>query len=167
MGDISEHFGRRDFSSRNNSGYFKISLTLIGYLEFIRSHFKSHVEVLKGFVTADEAEKEKSFFKKNWHTLGKAAVIRLRGVDAKEVFLFVERIKEITGLGYDPQNQCVHLDLRDREPFKYIWENGVPVPITLALRERYGLGSEGETLELRELPRMKSLFEEDGETVSA
>jgi hypothetical protein len=165
MGDLSEHFSKRDFFSKNPNqrGYYKISLVLVGYLELIREHFKQHVEVVKGYITADEAEKEGSF-KKNWHAFGKAVAFKVQNVEPIKVFQFCDQLKELTGVGIDPVNGTVHIDVRDRETLRYVVEAGINTKLTPELRQKYNLGAEPAALNLKEVTPIKSMLDDDDGT---
>lgn len=136
---ISEHFSKKDFIFRDENGKesVKISLCLVGGLELLRSIAKSRINILKGYVTPEVAEKEKSL-KRNFHVLGKAADITIDKLTPKEIVLFAELVPEFKGIGLNITENYVHVDTRQQEE-RVMWvvENGVRTEITLENRNKY------------------------------
>ncbi len=142
MGNISEHFNKEDLACRCGQcrNDFRMSLTLIGILEDVRIKFQSRVDVLSGFI-CDSAEATESGPKKNYHGSGKAIDFTLENKDLLvEAFRHLESFPELTGLGFDPQNKYIHIDLREKEPTKWVYVRGEEVPVTDSNRAQYGLG---------------------------
>jgi len=110
---ISEHFARRDFTCKCSDcdGQFRISLGLIGALELLRSKAKGRIDIQKGFVCLDCAEKEGTT-KKNYHTQGIAADITCQNVSIKDLFLVAETIEEFKGIGLNLSANTLHVDTR-------------------------------------------------------
>ncbi len=142
MGNISEHFSKEDFVC--NCGEcqkeFRMSLTLIGILEDVIATLNTKLIVVKGYQCDYTTNKEETI-KKNYHKLGKALHIT---TESKEefikVFRYLERFPEITGLGINFNEKYIHIDLRDKEPYKYVIEKDQDLELTDALREKYELG---------------------------
>ena len=113
---LSEHFSKKDFMAVDENGKdrVRISLGLIGGLELLRSYAKSRVNIVKGYITQEQAEKE-GFLKRNYHPLGLAADITVNDMDPKDVFLLAERIPEFKGIGLDLVEGNVHVDTRKEE----------------------------------------------------
>ncbi|MBU0580932.1 MAG: hypothetical protein KKA19_07120 [Candidatus Margulisbacteria bacterium] len=141
MGDISEHFSKRDFACRCKKCHheFKISLTLVGILELIRSHFNKRLEILSGFI-CEEENTQQGGTKKNYQALGKAAKIMVVQIPPEQIFQFAERIPQVKGLGLNPVKKYVYLDIRDKNEKKWIWEGDKEIELTPELRQKYHLG---------------------------
>ncbi|MFC1517890.1 D-Ala-D-Ala carboxypeptidase family metallohydrolase [Candidatus Margulisiibacteriota bacterium] len=141
MGDISDHFSKRDFvcHCKNCRHEFKISLTLVGILEMIRSHFRKRVEILTGHL-CEEENSRLGGIKKSYHVLGKAAMIMVLQTPPEEVFQFAERISQVRGLGLDLAKKQIYLDIRDKNERKWIWEGEKEIDLTPELRQKYNLG---------------------------
>jgi hypothetical protein len=144
VGNLSEHFDRDIFACKCGGcrGELKISLTLVGILEDVWSKFNQPVLVKRAYV-CDQIEIEEPGPKRNYHGSGKALDITLPDVGLlPEVFRYLETFPEISGLGYDPDNSYIHLDLREKEPVKWLYQRREEKPLTAELRARYSLGSE-------------------------
>lgn len=141
MGDISDHFSKRDFACRCKQckREFKISLTLVGILEMIRSHFNKRLEIATGYL-CEEENSRRGGIKKNYHILGKAAKFYMLHTPPGKVFQFAERIPQIHGLGLDPVQKQVYIDIRDKNERKWIWEGDREMDLTPDLRQKYNLG---------------------------
>jgi zinc D-Ala-D-Ala carboxypeptidase len=147
MGDISEHFSRRDFICRCGTcqNEFKISLTLIGVLEMIRTHFNKRVEIMVGH-HCEEENARLGGVKKSYHVLGKAARIIVSDTSPEEVFRFIERIPQVQGLALDSAKKQVYLDVRDKAPHKWVIEGSHELELTPEVRAKYNLGEPQEQL---------------------
>lgn len=141
MGDISDHFSKRDFTCRCKKcrHELKISLTLVGILELIRMHFNKRLEIIVGHL-CEEENSRLGGIKKNYHVLGKAAKITVAHTPPEKVFQFAERIPQVKGLGLDPAKKLVYLDIRDKNEKKWIWEGEKEIDLTPELRAKYNLG---------------------------
>lgn len=142
MGNLSEHFSKEDFVCRCGQcpKDFRMSLTLIGILEDIRIKFQERIEVLTGFM-CDNAEPKEAGPKKNYHGSGKAIDFTLVNKEKLvEVFRHLETFPELTGLGFDQQNNYIHIDLREKEPTKWVYVRGEEILLTDSNRAQYGLG---------------------------
>ncbi|MFC1477855.1 YcbK family protein [Candidatus Margulisiibacteriota bacterium] len=140
MGDISEHFSRKDFLCRCKfcKESFKISLTLVGVLEELRTHFRNRVNVVNGY-RCPELNEEIGSIRKSYHVRGQAADITVNNVSSEEVFLFCETLPQVNGLGLYPLKKFVHIDVRDEEKAqKWIYLNDYE-ELTNELREKYKL----------------------------
>jgi len=147
MGDLSEHFSKRDFVCRCNhcKGSFRMSLTLIGILEHIRCHFNKRVDIVNAYRCPDLME-EKGGIKKSYHARGQAADIVVRDIPLEDVFLFAETISQVNGIGLYPLEKHVHIDIRDLEKAeKWVYESDY-IELTDALRKKYNLVPKQETV---------------------
>ncbi|MFA5929243.1 MAG: D-Ala-D-Ala carboxypeptidase family metallohydrolase [Candidatus Margulisiibacteriota bacterium] len=140
MGDLSEHFGKRDFTCRCGEckDAFKISLTLVGVLEMMRTHFNKRVNILKGYTCPDYAEKQGGV-RKSYHARGQAADITVDGVPLEEVFSYAETIAQAHGIGFYPFKKFVHVDVREEaKSEKWVYEDDY-LELTDARRQKYSL----------------------------
>lgn len=156
MGNISEHFSKEDFAC--NCGEcqkeFRMSLTLIGILEDVIANLKTKLIVTKGYQCDYIIGKEETI-KKNHHKQGKAVHITTESKeDFIKVFRYLETFPEITGLGINFNDKHIHIDLRDKEPYKYIIEKQQDIELTDSLREKHGLG---EPVVRNQIPEPKTI----------
>jgi hypothetical protein len=168
MGDISFHFSNRDFVCRCGEceQRVRISLVLVGYLELIRNHFNKRVDIIKGYECRMSSEKRGSF-KKNWHAFGKAIIFKVQDVPAVEVFRYAETFVEIRGVGLDPKNDAVSIDVRDREQSRFVIEHDMQVALTPVLRQQYHLGEPLPMQDLKEVKPFGSMLDDDASASSA
>jgi uncharacterized protein YcbK (DUF882 family) len=133
MGNLSEHFDHKDFVCRCavcQGKEYKIHLGLVGVLELLGSHFKKPIKVLEGFrCEAENNRQEKN--KKSFHLLGKAVHIAVREVAPKEVIDFLKGVDEVRGIGFNADDNSIHVDTRREERREWVREG----------RDRYTLMS--------------------------
>ena len=115
---LSDHFSMNDFKCKEK-GTIKISLGLVGALEMLRSKAQKRIEIIKGFEDPEVAEK-KGKLKRNFHTQGLAADIKILNLSAKETFLLAEQIPEIMAIGLNVDEDYVHVDTR-KTPERLLW----------------------------------------------
>ncbi|MDR1113670.1 MAG: hypothetical protein LBL50_01095 [Candidatus Margulisbacteria bacterium] len=144
MGNLSEHFDSNMFVCRCDKCQqeVKISLTLVGILEDVWAKFKQPLTIKRAYV-CDNVELEEPGPKRNYHGIGKA--LDISAAEEKflpEIFRYLETFPEITGLGYDPERKYIHLDLREKEPGKWLYQRNVEKELTPELRAQYGLGDD-------------------------
>ena len=136
---ISDDFSKRDFVCHcgNCKDSVRISLGLVGGLELLRTMAKNRVNVVKGYVCPEEAEKS-GRVQRNFHCLGVAADVTVDMKDIREVFLMAEQVPEFKGIGLDLTKKSVHVDTRKADQ-RVLWvvDSGVQVDLTDANRERY------------------------------
>jgi len=162
MGDISFHFSSRDFACRcgEPEQRVRISLVLVGYLELIRNHFNKRVDIVKGYECRTSSENRGSF-KKNWHAFGKAIIFKVQDVPAVEVFRYAETFAEIRGVGFDPKNDAVSIDVRDREQARFVIEHDMQIALTPVLRQQYHLGEPLPMQDLKEVKPFGSMLDDE------
>ncbi|MDR1453931.1 MAG: hypothetical protein LBJ25_08180 [Candidatus Margulisbacteria bacterium] len=142
MGSLSEHFDSNMFVCRCGQcrQEVKVSLTLVGVLEDVWAKFNQPLTVKRAYV-CDNVELEEPGPKRNYHGIGKAVDISAAAEFLPEIFRYLETFPEITGLGYDPDRQYIHLDLREKEPAKWLYQHGAEKELTPELRAQHGLGA--------------------------
>lgn len=124
---LSDHFSRKDFQCTLNpdSEQFKISAGLIGALELLRTLANNRIEIIKGFQSTQSAEKEGKV-KRNFHTQGLAANIRIEGLSLYETFILAEKIPEITGIGLNEEKNYIHIRVnKAKERNRFIEGSGI------------------------------------------
>ena len=161
MGDISFHFSNRDFVCHCGEceQRVRISLVLVGYLELIRNHFNKRVDIVKGYECRLSSEKRGSF-KKNWHAFGKAILFKVQDIPAAEVFRYAETFAEIRGVGIDPKNEVISIDVRDREQARFVIEHDMQIALTPVLRQQYHLGEPLPMQDLKEVKPFGSMLDD-------
>ncbi len=117
---ISDHFSIRDFYCRCGKcdHAYKISLGLVGGLEFLRYKLKNRVYIVKGYVCPEAAEQLRES-KRTFHTFGIAAEITVENKSAKDVFLAAETVPEFRGVGLNLKDNTVHVDTRKEKEQEY------------------------------------------------
>ncbi|OGC06370.1 hypothetical protein A2526_01495 [candidate division WOR-1 bacterium RIFOXYD2_FULL_36_8] len=142
MARLSEHFRDEDFRCRCNfckGQEFRIHLGLVGVLEMIGEHFKKKVSVLSAY-WCDEHYESLNRNSRSYHTMGKAAHIKIEGIELNELFKYVETIEGLNGLGFYPKEGFVHIDTRPSEKKEsWIKEGESYTSITAEKRRQYGL----------------------------
>lgn len=140
-GRISDHFSKKDFSFSDKDGKdrLKISMGLVGGLEMLRSLAKSRVNIQRGFISQEMAEKEGNW-KRNYHPLGLAADVTVDGMSNEELFLLAEQVPEFKGIGLSIDGKHVHVDTRKTEE-RVLWieDRGSIIDLDDSLRGQYGL----------------------------
>ncbi|MBI5701128.1 DUF882 domain-containing protein [Candidatus Saganbacteria bacterium] len=117
MGNLSEHFSNEDFKCTCDlckGEEFRIHLGLVGALEMIAEHFNKRVLVGSAY-WCDKYYESLNRSRRSYHTNGKAAHIRIDGVELKDLFKFVETIPGLNGIGFYPKENFVHIDTRPIE----------------------------------------------------
>jgi len=132
---ISDHFSKKDFVCKE-SGQFKISLGLVGVLEEIRCKVNKHIEIVKGFESIEVAEK-KGKVKRNFHTMGLAADIKIRDMTPQEMFECASEIDAIRGIGLNLEESYVHIDTRKTDRVCWVEEANEEIELTLENRSKY------------------------------
>lgn len=139
MGNLSDHFNKKDFACRcgHCNGKMKISLTVVGALEMVWSHFRKKITIVYGFKCPDALDALS--VNKSYHAIGKAADFKVEGVPVEDVFKFVATLPELTGVGYYPKEQFIHIDTREKAREEYVYEFGKYTPLTDEKKNQYKL----------------------------
>lgn len=110
MGDLSEHFSRREFSCRCGCGTNKVQPRLVQVLQAIRDHFDLPVIVQSG--TRCRAHNAAcGGATASQHLLGKAADIRIDGIAPQAIARFADTLLSGSG-GLKPYPTFCHVDVR-------------------------------------------------------
>ncbi|RKY04192.1 peptidase M15 [Candidatus Poribacteria bacterium] len=115
MGDLSFHFSRSEFVCPC-CGELVIDMELIDQLERLRFLVGRPIKVLSGY-RCQRHNREVGGAPNSQHLLGRAADIRVEGMDSLRLFLEAVRC-EFGGIGIYPD--FIHVDVR-REPFRALW----------------------------------------------
>lgn len=144
MGNLSEHFNSRDFDCRCGEcrNDIRIHLGLVGALEMIGANFRRTPKIVSAFRCEYYNDKH-NIGKKNSHSKGKAVHIYVDGAKLSELYNYAKTIPEIRGLGYYPDENCIHIDTRalDKGAEKDEWykENRNIRPMSPEAKAKYGL----------------------------
>lgn len=150
MGNLSEHFNIQDFTCRCGKcdKKYRISLSLVGALEAIGSHFRRPVKVVEAYRCEDHPQADPTS-KKDYHYRGKAANVIVEGVKTSEVYKFAETLPEIKEIIYYPTKSYLHLATGGDEKRYFVQEFESNAPLTPEKKIRYGL-AEAEPLKTPE-----------------
>ena len=142
MGDLSEHYNKKDFickCSDCKGEEYRIHLGLVGALEFMGAYFKKIPQVLAGFWCEEYNEKVNGG-RKSSHIQGKAVHFRIEGIPLNEVFKYVEaNLPEAKGIGYYPDDNFIHIDSRKTQRELWVKEKDKYSPLTEEKRRQYNL----------------------------
>lgn len=116
MGDISKHFNREEFSCNCGCGFSTVDKGTLKLLEEVREHFDQPVIVTSG-CRCPEYNRKVGGASKSKHVEGLAADIQVIGVEAKEVFDFLDG-KYPNQYGLGSYSSFTHVDAR---PHKARW----------------------------------------------
>ncbi len=116
---LSDHFSKRDFLCKCGKcdGSLKISLGLLGGLEFLRSLAKNRINIVKGFECVESTEAKKKF-NRNYHAIGIAADIVIDKLSPKEAFSLACQVPEFKGIGLG--ETYIHVDTR-KDAERALW----------------------------------------------
>ena len=137
---ISHNFSRKDFSCKCGKcqNEFRISLTIVGIVEHLKGKFKKRVNILQGYICEEQA-KELYGNNKDYHHFGKAVDISITDVPIKDIFKEVESMEEITGIGFSPADNYIHIDIRDKDREVYLLERNEKITMSDRLKRQYDL----------------------------
>ena len=142
MTRLSEHFTTDDLrcNCKACGGSLRMSLVLVGVLEEIRAYYERRINILAGY-RCEGRIKELGRSRKSYHALGKAVDIKIPDIDSKELFDFCRHFTPpIKGLGYYPDGDFVHIDMREVEKrFEFVYFNRAYNELTQSLATQYGL----------------------------
>ena len=137
---ISDNFHRNDFACQCGQcdKEFKMSMTIIGILEHLQAKYKDNVNILRAYVCETES-KVLYGSSKDYHHLGKAVDFNMKNVSKEELFKACEELPEIKGIGFMPQEQCVHIDIRDKDRDVWVVERNEKISMSPQKRKQYNL----------------------------
>lgn len=109
---LAPNFRVREFACRDGSDPVFVDSALVDLLQNIRSHFGRPVNISSGFRTAahNRAVGGAAY---SQHCYGRAADIRVQGVDTEQLASYAESLLPDTGgIGRYPAKGFVHVDVR-------------------------------------------------------
>lgn len=109
MGDLSPHFSSHEFRCKDGTEH-PIDPKLIAMLEQIRAHFMAPITIVSGYRSPAHNAKVKGA-KNSMHVQGKAADIRVAGVDPEVVYQHCNMAFKTGGVGR--YKSFTHIDCRD------------------------------------------------------
>jgi uncharacterized protein YcbK (DUF882 family) len=118
MGDVSEHFSRKEFACKDGCGFNAVDIELVTCLEGFRDYIQAAVIVLSGCrcVAHNTAVGGSP---KSQHMFGKGADIRVSGIHPQEIYDYFDRhYPDKYGIGLYVDR--IHFDVR---PLKARWNN--------------------------------------------
>ena len=110
MGDLSEHFSRREFACKCGCGFDTVDVRLLELLEDIRTHFNAPVRINSG-CRCKSHNKKVGGAKKSQHLYGRAADIKVDGIQPKHVYEYISTL-ETTKYGIGNYATFTHVDSR-------------------------------------------------------
>ncbi len=110
MAKISEHFSRNELACKCGCGQDTVDVALLPVLERVRDHFDSPTSVTSGN-RCTEYNKRVGGAKNSQHLIGKAADIKVKGVNPVDVYNYLDA-SHSGGLGSYPG--FTHVDSRDQ-----------------------------------------------------
>jgi uncharacterized protein YcbK (DUF882 family) len=118
MGDISEHFSRREFACNCNCGFDTVDTGTLALLEDIRMHFNAAV-VLNSGCRCVAWNKKVGGEPNSFHTQARAADIAVAGVPPSVVADYVENGPLRGKGGVGRYNTFTHVDCRSNGPARW------------------------------------------------
>jgi len=114
---LSEHFTSEEFACKH-CGKVKVDGRLLEALEKLRKAINRPILINSGY-RCPEHPIERRKKKPGYHSLGIAADIRVEGMPLRELYEEVLKIPEFAGIGVDPDNRYIHVDVRDEKARVY------------------------------------------------
>lgn len=110
---LSKHFLRAEFACQCGCGFDTVDAQLLEILELVRSEFKQPVTITSGCRCPDHNFKVGGA-EDSQHTIGRAADIKVKGVEPKRIYEFINRgFRNQLGLGL--YSGWVHVDTRAKK----------------------------------------------------
>ena len=137
---LSDHFSRDDFACTCGRCHkeFRMSLGLVGIVEHLQHRFKQKVTINRAYV-CEEYGKSLFASNKDYHHMGKAVDISIANIPLEDIFKEVEAMPEVTGIGFIPQTQQIHIDLRDKDREIWLEERDEKLTLSPQKRQQYNL----------------------------
>ena len=107
---------KRDFDSRKDDcecqSSLRISLGLVGVIESIRARLNKRALKSLRLLLPHVPIQTQYGVKRDFHTMGVAADIRVEGMDPTDLFQLAETYPELKGIGLNLDDGHVHIDTR-------------------------------------------------------
>lgn len=114
--DLSNHFQRREFACKCGCGFDTVDLETLVLLEDIRTHFDVPVTINSG-CRCEAYNRQVGGAASSQHLLGRAADIRVQGIDPGVVATYVETQHPDASVGR--YNTFTHVDTRTSGPARW------------------------------------------------
>ena len=108
---VSEHFSREEFACGDQCGFATVDVELLELLESIRKRFNAPVTITSGCRCSLHNTAVGGAYRSK-HLLGIAADIKVKDVDPKEVYKFVDGHAP-NKYGLKAYSSWVHVDVRE------------------------------------------------------
>ena len=141
MGDLSQHFSKKDFACKCGQcgeEQYRIHLGLVGALEAIGGRFRRPVKIVLGYLCEKEGSRVGKSIK-SVHRQGRAAHIQMDNVEIPALFKMIKMLPEIRGIGLNFEEKYIHVDTRREDPAEWVKEGGREIALTDSLRSRHAL----------------------------
>lgn len=117
MSRISQHFSRAEFRCKcGQCGFDTVDVDTLSILEAVRTHFDSPVVVNSG-CRCPEYNRRVGGAPNSQHTLGRAADIRVGGVEPSEVYAWLA--DNFPGASLGSYDTFTHIDSRTDGPARW------------------------------------------------
>lgn len=116
-----------------------MSLGIIGILEHLHFRFGQPVTILRGYLCEEESQAQFGG-SKDYHHMGKAVDVSIANVPLEAIFKEVESMPEVSGIGFLPHENQLHIDLRDKAREVWLEECKEKITLTPQKRQQYNLG---------------------------
>jgi uncharacterized protein YcbK (DUF882 family) len=113
---ISAHFSRAEFACNCGCGFDTVDVDTLAVVEAVRAHFGNPVVVNSG-CRCPEYNSQVGGAPNSQHTLGRAADIRVQGVDSGEVYEWLNDNFPAASLGR--YETFTHVDTRTSGPARW------------------------------------------------
>lgn len=117
MGDLSDHFSRREFACKDGCGRDTIDTETLDVLEEVRGHFGKPVLVHSGY-RCMKHNKAVGGAVNSQHLYGRAADISIRGVPPTEIAAYLKAMYP-SQYGVGLYKTFVHVDTRSGKPARW------------------------------------------------
>ena len=136
---LSDHFSKRDFVCRcgHCKQLVKVSLGLVGALEWLREMVGQRITITKGYMCHDAVDKQQSL-RRNFYHMGIAAQITAEHTDLLSLAKHALTIPEFRGIGLCQDTGVLHVDTRKaNERLIWIESNGNSYQVSEDEIDRY------------------------------
>ena len=125
MGNVGKYFDREEFSCKGtdcgtdgkNCGFNAVDAELVQVLDDVREHFGKPVMITSGCRCRKHNAKVGGA-KNSTHVFGIAADIRVKDIDAKEVYKYLDE-KYSNKYGIGKYTGWTHIDVRTNGPIRW------------------------------------------------
>lgn len=114
MGDLTTNFSREEFACKCGCGFDQIASDTVHICQAIRHHFDAPVTITSA-CRCPTHNAAVNGSEKSQHVVGTAADVVVSGVEAAEVYAFLEENSTVFGVGgLGSYRHFTHLDTRNR-----------------------------------------------------